>query len=238
MLSARHSLTQQNPTNVGETERILSAIGGGVLVYKGLTGGSLSNRLLAVAGGYLLYRGLSGHCMLYDRLAPPREEWAVSKDQGINVEKAVTINKPAAELYSFWRDFENLPRFMNHLESVTVQDTTHSHWVAKAPLGQTVEWDAEIVGEKENEVISWRSLAGADVPNAGSVRFRDSGRGTEVRVSLKYQPPAGALGAAVAKLFGEEPEVQITEDLGRFKQLMETGVTATTEGQPSGRGRD
>jgi len=149
----------------------------------------------------------------------------------------VTVNKSPGELYRFWRNFENLPRFMNHLESVKVIDGNRSHWVAKAPLGMTVEWDAVIHNEQENELIAWRSLEGADIPNAGSVRFERApgGRGTIVKVALEYDPPAGKVGATIAKLFGEEPEQQVEEDLRRFKQVMETDAASTTEGQSSGR---
>jgi len=150
----------------------------------------------------------------------------------------VTINRPPEDLYRFWRNFENLPRFMRHLESVSETGAGRSHWVAKAPAGSTVEWDAEIYNEKEGEMIAWRTLEGADVASAGSVHFEEApgGRGTLMRVVLKYDPPAGKLGAIIARLFGENPEQQIAEDLGRFKQLMETGEVATTEGQPSARG--
>ena len=128
---------------------------------------------------------------------------------------------------------------MNHLESVRVIDTRRSHWVAKAPAGTTVEWDAEIIADKPNEMIAWRSLEGAEVDNSGSVHFeRASGsRGTVVRVEMHYRPPAGVLGAKIAKLFGEEPEEQVAADLLRFKQVMETGEIARTEGQPAGRKR-
>jgi uncharacterized membrane protein len=155
------------------------------------------------------------------------------------VRRAVTINRPRSEVYGFWRQFENLPRFMTHLKSVTATGDRRSHWVAKAPVGGEVEWDAEIVDEREGELIAWRSLAGAQIPNAGEVRFADApaGRGTEIRVTLTYDPPAGAAGAALAKVFGEEPDQQVREDLRRFKRVLETGEVATTDGQPSGRKR-
>jgi uncharacterized membrane protein len=128
-------------------------------------------------------------------------------------------------VYQFWRNFENLPRFMDHLESVTVLDENRSHWVAKAPAGTRVEWDAVIHNEIQNELIAWRSLPKADVNNAGSVHFNSAGDGaTEVRVVLSYQPPAGKLGAVVAKLLGEEPSTQVDDDLRRFKQVMEAAV--------------
>ena len=137
----------------------------------------------------------------------------------------MVVNRPVQEVYQFWRNFENLPRFMDHLESVTVLDENRSHWVAKAPAGTRVEWDAAIHNEIENELIAWRSLPDADVNNAGSVHFAAVGEGaTEVRVVLSYQPPAGKLGAVVAKLLGEEPSTQVDDDLRRLKQVMEAAV--------------
>jgi uncharacterized membrane protein len=152
------------------------------------------------------------------------------------VTKAITVSKPPHEVYAFWRDLENLPRFMTHLESVQTTDETRSHWKAKAPAGASVEWDAEIVEERPDELIAWRSLPGASVENSGVVRFAPApgGRGTEVRVELDYSPPGGALGATAAKLFGEEPEVQLQDDLRRFKQVLETGEVARSEGSPRG----
>ncbi|MBE9200015.1 SRPBCC family protein [Nodularia sp. LEGE 06071] len=157
-------------------------------------------------------------------------------NQPIKVEKTVTINKPADELYRFWHNFENLPTFMKHLKFVKVYNEQRSHWVANAPLGQSVQWDADIVEDRENEFISWAAVAGADVDNSGFVSFQPApgDRGTEVKVVLKYNPPGGALGVVIAKLFGEEPKQQIGDDLRRFKMLMETGEIATTAGQPTG----
>jgi uncharacterized membrane protein len=153
------------------------------------------------------------------------------------VEKAVTINRPAADLYQFWRKLENLPQVMRHLDRVAATDGARSHWVAKGLLGRQVKWDAEIFNDRENEVIAWRSLPGGDVDTAGSVHFKqqDHDRGTIVAVSLKYDPPAGKLGAWAATLFGENPEESIAEDLRAFKQVMEAGEIPSTRGQPSGR---
>jgi len=155
-----------------------------------------------------------------------------------HVKKSIIIDAPAADLYRFWRDFENLPRFMRHLESVRVTDERRSHWVAKGPAGTTVEWDAEITEERPDELIAWRSAEGADVFNAGSVRFEEAtgGRGTIVRVELDYDPPGGILGVAVAKLFGEEPAQQIDGDLRRFKQIIETGEVVISDGTLLGEG--
>jgi uncharacterized membrane protein len=125
---------------------------------------------------------------------------------------------------------------MRHLRSVTELPSGNSHWVAQGPAGTTITWDAEIVTDNPGECIAWKSLNGAAVQHAGSVRFQPApgGRGTEVHVELAYDPPAGALGVAVAKLLGEEPDLQIREDLRRFKQSMEAGEIATTDGQPQG----
>ena len=153
---------------------------------------------------------------------------------GIHVEEAVTVNRPASELFRFWRNFENLPRFMNHLRAVAQREAGISHWVARGPAGMNVEWDARIINEIDGRLIAWQSLEGSEVSTAGSVNFREIPRGTEVRVNLQYNPPAGKLGAAVARLLGEEPTVQIHEDLRRFKQLIETGEIPTTKGQPVG----
>jgi uncharacterized membrane protein len=138
---------------------------------------------------------------------------------------SVTVNKPIAEVFAYWRSLENLPNFMEHLESVTVLDNRRSHWKAKAPAGTSVEWDAEIVEERENEMISWRSMPGAVVPNAGTVRFKEApgGQGTEVHVVMEYHIPGGTVGSVVAKLFREEPDQQVRDDLRHFKQVMETG---------------
>jgi uncharacterized membrane protein len=143
----------------------------------------------------------------------------------ITVFNTITIKRAPEEVYRFWRDFQNLPRFMSHLESVQVTDDKRSHWVAKAPAGMQVEWDAEIVKDIPNQLIAWRSLEGADVDNSGLVRFdrAPGNRGTEVRVEVVYNPPGGALGAGLAKLFGEAPEQQIKGDLRRLKQVLETG---------------
>jgi uncharacterized membrane protein len=238
-------------SNVNQAERVVSAVAGGALALIGAKRRDLPGALIAMLGVGLLQRGVTGHCQVYQALGmdtasgggAPRlvqqhgDAAVLDASKAIKVEHSVTVNRPADELYRFWRNFENLPRIMGHLESVTVMDEKRSHWKAKAPAGQSVEWDAEVHNEIAGELIAWRSVHEATVPNAGSVHFTPApgGRGTEVRVVLEYQPPAGRLGAMVAKLFGEEPDVQVREDLRRFKASMETGEATTTTGQPSGR---
>lgn len=213
-----------------EVERWSSLIGGGAMVLMGLKQGSLRGVLTALAGGGLIYQGATKQSTI------EQAQSAIGINQPIKVEKTVTINKPADELYRYWHNFENLPTFMKHLKSVKVHDQKRSHWIANAPLGNSVEWDAEILEDRENEFISWASVEGADVDNSGFVRFQKApgDRGTEVKIVLEYNPPGGILGATVAKLFGEEPEQQIGDELRRFKMLMEAGEIATTEGQPRG----
>jgi uncharacterized membrane protein len=230
------------PINVGENERLASKLGGGVLLMTGLLRGGLGGLALTAAGGALLYRGITGRCHCYESLGINTAEEergtfdSVPAQAGARVEEAVTINAPAEDLFRFWRQFENLPQFMQHLRSVTVVDGNRSHWVAEAPLGRTVEWDAEIHNERENELIAWRSLEGSQVETAGSVHFAPApgGRGTEVRVNLKYNPPAGPIGIALAKVLGVDAARQVREDLRRLKQFFETGEVPTTAGQPSG----
>jgi len=218
-------------SEAGEVERWASLIGGGAMVLMGLKQGSLRGALTALAGGGLIYQSATKQSTIQ------QAQEAIGMNQPIKVEKTVTINKSADELYRFWHNFENLPTFMKHLKSVRVSNEKRSHWIANAPLGNSVEWDADILEDRENEFISWASVEGADVDNSGFVRFQKApgDRGTEVKVVLEYNPPGGALGSIVAKLFGEEAEQQIGDELHRFKMLMEAGEIATTEGQPSGR---
>jgi uncharacterized membrane protein len=163
---------------------------------------------------------------------------APPKGNSIYVYKAVTVNKSREELYQFWHNFENFPRFMRHLKSVHALDEKTSRWEAYAPLGGTVSWDAEMTEDVPNQRIAWRAVDGSTIPNTGLVEFQSApgNRGTEVRVELSYNPPGGAFGATLANLLGEDPEFQVQEDLRHLKQFLETGEIPTTEGQPTGRG--
>jgi uncharacterized membrane protein len=238
----RRRQSADNGINVGKTERLVSGIAGAAIVALALRRKRLRGILLPL-GGSLLSRAVSGRCPVNqavgrntargDRMSQGN---SVARGQGIKVERTITVNRPREEVYRFWRQLENLPRFMDHLESVTVVDESRSHWVAKAPAGTKVEWDAAIHNEIENELIAWRSLPGSDIDNAGSVHFTPAGNGTEVRVLLSYDPPVGKVGAAVAKLLGEEPAQQVEEDLRRFKQVMEAAGTRPRSKKPAGRG--
>jgi uncharacterized membrane protein len=227
--------------NVGKFERQVSLVAGVGSVALGVGRRDLPGLLMAALGAGLLYRGASGHCSVYHALGvDSRIEHDTNDEpnQAIRLTAAFLIDKPVEELYRFWRDLENLPAIMSHLESVHVIDEKHSRWTAKAPkiAGGSVKWDAEIVEDRPNERIAWRSLADADVENRGSVEFtRAHGdRGSVVRVKMEYSPPAGRIGSWFAKLFGESPESQVREDLRRFKRMMEIGENLTTDGQPRG----
>ncbi|SHH41197.1 SRPBCC family protein [Massilia sp. CF038] len=155
----------------------------------------------------------------------------------LEVRETLHINQTPQTCYAFWRELERLPSFMQHLESVTVLDARRSHWCARGPAGTRVEWEADITQDEPGALLAWQSVPGADVDNAGTVRFDagPGGQGTLLAVDLRYRPPAGRAGALIARLFGEEPLVQVRADLRRFKQLIETGEIATTKGQPEGK---
>jgi uncharacterized membrane protein len=245
---ARESDEEEGYTriNVAPSERVLSGVAGAALTAIGLRRGTLGGLAMSVFGGALLYRAATGYCGAYDMLGldSAHEGHALfgghDVHKGVKVQQTFTVNKSPGECYAFWRRFEFLPRFMAHLESVEVLDEKRSRWTARAPMGKTVSWEAEILEDRPSELISWKSVGDSEIDNAGSVRFKPApgDRGTEVTVNLQYEPPAGRLGASIAWLFGEEPSIQVREDLRRFKQLMETGEIPTTAGQPSFRGRD
>lgn len=160
------------------------------------------------------------------------------KPEGIVLKRAVTLMRPKEEIYAFWRKLENLPRFMSHLGSVVQIDSRRSHWVGKGPGGVKAEWDAEIVEDRPNELITWRSAEGSELPNHGSVRFEDGGeRGVTVRAEIVWDTRVGSVASIVGKLLGNDPEAMMGADLRRFQQMLEAGEVATTEGQPVGKGQ-
>ena len=232
----------ESGVNVGGIERLACALAGGALSAYGLRRPTARGLVLTLAGAALLHRGGTGHCNTYQALgittAGSGDQKASEHHAGIardvHVEKSIVIDKPAEELYAFWRDFENLPRFMDHLESVNSVGFNRWHWVAKGPAGTRPEWDAEIYNEKPNELIAWRSLEG-NVTNAGSVRFEPATgeRGTQVRVVLNYNAPGGKVSALLAKIFGHEPGQMIEEDLRRLKELFARGEIARVENRAS-----
>jgi uncharacterized membrane protein len=228
------------PLNVSGTERLLSTLVGGGLAAYGLSRRSLGGLALACLGGGLIYRGVTGHCDMYEQLGINTSVrhspmTGVRAQHGVKIEKSILIHRPPEDLYRFWRDVGNLPAVMNHLLLVDPHDDRRSHWVARGPLDTTLEWDAEIISERENEMIAWRSLDGGDVDTAGSVHFRPSagGAGTLLTLSLKYDPPGGRTVARLAHFLGQGLEEELDEDLRHFKQLMEAGEMATAQNRPA-----
>lgn len=224
---------EEEPTGlmgrVGQAAMIVSGVALVALAARKRSWGTLS---AAVAGAPLLYRGATGSWPVPDAVARRASE-AVAP---VPIETAVTVNQTAEELYRFWRQLENLPRFMKNLESVTDLGDGRSHWVGKGPLGWKLEWDAELVETRPGQLLSWRSLPGSQVHSAGTVFFDPAtgGRGTVVRVSMELQAPGHLLGQAVGKALSSVTKQQVREDLRRFKQLIEAGEVATIDGQPHG----
>ena len=242
--------------NVGPSERQVSLASGGVLALLGLARRDLVGLGIAAVGAGLLHRGATGTCYGYKALGintavgnTPESERAGAQEfmgrdagrqtdftRGLRVAQAFTVGRSRQECYDFWRKLENLPRIMSHIEEVRVLDDRRSHWVAKAPklAGGQYEWDAEIVEDVPGERIAWRSLDGADIDNAGAVRFEDSPRGTIVRAEISYVPPGGRLGNLVVTMLGQSPDRVLREDLRNFKRVMEIGEPLTILGQPNG----
>ena len=250
--------------NVSESERAVSAAVGGLFVASGMKKRGLGGLALALVGAELLRRGATGHCMLYEAIgfssdggrdgsgrgnagllgtggsqrADVRSAAAtVNARKSIKVKRSVSIAKPSSELYDFWRDFQNLPRVLDELESVTESGNGRSHWVARGPGNARVEWDSEIVNDIPGELIAWKTVGDPDVAHAGSVHFTPAtgGRGTVVRMVMDYEPPGGRMSAIAAKFIGESPDQKVQASLRRLKMLFETGEVATTNGQTSGR---
>ena len=216
-------LSKARAVNVGPVERALSIVSGAMLSLSALRRGSVPWLL---AGGTLIYRGITGSCPLY-RAIESRSR--ISLLNGLQIEESVTVNKPIHQVYSLWRRLENLPRFMSHIESVTLAGENRSHWVAKLTPPFRLEWDTEIIDDEENKQLSWRSLSGSSIDHTGAVFFHaaPAGRGTEIKIILTYMPPGGSAGAAVAELLRRITRNQIRTDLRGFKAVAETGEKPT-----------
>ena len=226
--------------NVGRGERLASALAGAALVGFGVRRRGVGGALLGLLGAELVRRGATGHCMVYGALEVDTSEGAGALPEdapaGASVTATVTVNRPADELYAFWRDFRNAPRYMDRVLRVEILDDTRSRWTAAGPLGRSWTWDSQVTEDVPGQLIAWETLPGSDLPNRGWVQFLPAGeRGTEVRHFLEFDPPGGVIGDAIASVFHELPEEMVRGDLRRFRQLMEAGEIATTSGQPSGR---
>ncbi len=231
---------QESSENVGDTERVISGlVGGGLLLRSALRPLSLTSGLGALAGIALVYRSLSGSCPAYSALGISTQEKTdtsslgrhkVHTSRALKIEQSIVVERAAKDLYGFWRQLDNLPTVMSQVRSVQCLDDRRSHWVINTlPGAPTVEWDAEIINEVENERIGWQTLHGAMVEHAGSVQFQpvDGDRNTRVTITLQYDPPAGPIGAAIAGLFGQDPSKKIAGDLRHFKETMESQAASS-----------
>ncbi|MFP4145837.1 MAG: SRPBCC family protein [Phycisphaeraceae bacterium] len=245
-MSRRMEERRHRRANLGRLERAASTGLGAAMAGLGLSlltggrGAKSSGVAMTALGAFLAYRGATGYCPGYAAMGVESDDATKTSQpltRSIHVRHSVSVNCSPEEVYGFWRDLSNLPRVMSHLESIEVTDEAHSRWQVRGPAGRHVAWTAVIVDDEPQQRIAWRSQEGAEVDNHGEVRFRSApeGRGTIVEVELTYHPPAGVVGALVARAFGEAPEQQIQEDMRRFKSVIEAGEFPTTQGQPRGR---
>lgn len=220
--------------DLAERQRWLAAAAGSAMILQGFRQRNTGKWLLTLVGAGLLYQGVSGTNVL-GKL--PVVRTMVSKQQGVRVQKIITVNKPPAELYQFWRNLENLPRFMRHVKEVRQLDQEKSHWRVAIIQNIELEWDAHITVDRPNEMIAWETLPGATVGNRGYVKFipAPGNRGTEVSVALEYDPPGAALGLAAGEMVKFIAAHDIEEDIRAFKRMMEAGEVPTTQGQPAAR---
>ncbi|MCE9552209.1 MAG: DUF2892 domain-containing protein [Planctomycetes bacterium] len=232
---------EKEDVNIASWERLASTVAGAGLVAAGLARRSWSSIGLFALGAGLLHRGLSGHCMVYQALSLDRKHEShpalgVCGGHGAKYEASLYVQRSPEDVYQYWRKLENLPSVMRHLVSVTTSDANRSHWVAQGPLGTEVKWDAEIINERKNELLAWRSLPGSEIDTAGSVAFQPGpdGQGTRMDVSLKYDPPGGKATTALSDFFGAGLRQRMEQDLRRLKQKLEAGEVPTVEGQPRG----
>jgi len=202
--------------NMGTTERVISGVAAAGLAALALKKMSKTGRIAAgIAGGALAARAATGKCAMKASVADLRNA------KPVRVEKQTVINAPIEQVYEFWNNVENFPKFMTHLQTVVRMSESRSHWISDGPLGTKVEWDAETVKNVPNDVIAWRSVQG-DVEHTGSVRFKRVGPRTRVKIRIEYTPPAGRVGAAVARIFGDDPRSQLNEYLKKAKAILDT----------------
>lgn len=220
----------RTPIDAADVEHVGALLTGGILFFTGYRKGGFAGLLFKAAGAALLYRGQQGYRRLYQGIGldVANRPSGVGR-QNVRVESEIFVDKPREELYRIWRNLENLPVFMDHLVNVVELNDVESRWVAKAPAGMIITWDARIINDVENELIAWESLEGSGVDNAGSVHFEDDGDGTRIRVIFRYDPPADLFGAFIARMFGSDPQKQVERDLLRFKRIMEVGSVVAAE---------
>lgn len=226
--------------NVGDEGRVASLVAGLGLTFYGLHRGSWIGAASFLVGASLLHRGWTGYCALYEQLGidstgKPQDRPGVRAQHGRKIVAKIEVNRDRRDVYDFWRNFQNLPRVMRHLKAVAPIDGTRSRWTAYAPLGQTLSWEAEIINERYDEMIAWQSVPGSQVATAGSVHLDDSssGKGTEITITLKYDPPGGHLADRIAHLLGQSLEDELKSDLHAFKKSLESDEWPIADDQPS-----
>ncbi len=214
--------------NVGQIERLASALTGGALAAYGLAKRNPAGIALALLGGTILLRGTTGHCLVYQAMGAS----TAPEEEDVHIEDAIIVNQPRAVLFAFWREFANLPQFVPGLESVIPVGDTQLHWVANTPGERRITWDTEIIAEKKNALITWRTLPDSPLRHTASVRFTTvpHGGGTEVRLSVEYRAPGGKIAGKLSQVFGKDPEHTLHEILRQFKQLVESGEVEPTDG--------
>jgi uncharacterized membrane protein len=222
--------------NVGFYERIVNVAVGGALVAYGLRKRGFGGILMAAGGGFLAYRGTTGYCPIFERTGI--DTTSAGPEKGIVIHRAITIERPIEEVYRFWRDPRNMPQFMSHIENVEARGEGMSHW--KARFGRFgVEWDSRVTTDEPNRCIAWQSFGESRLPNQGRVEFVEApgGRGTEVHLELRFQPPGREAGMVLAPVLKTTTKAQIASDLSRLKQILETGEVATAAMRPEGERR-
>jgi uncharacterized membrane protein len=237
----RSSCARDPRVNVGGNERVLSAVLGALLVGRGLRRRSLGGLLISAAGGGLVYRGVTGRCGVYERLGMssnrPRWRDAGAPPDAIDLRSAITIQRPAHELHEMWRDPRTLSRIVGELAEIVPVEDEQLEWRVTGPFGVRRTWRTRTVASRPGESVGWQSLPGAALPNEGRLRFRAApgGRGTECELQVRFEPPGGAAGHAVARMLGSTPKLLFTHALRRLKSLAETGEIPTTAHEPSAR---
>ncbi len=234
LAASRRARRRGSEVNVRPLQRAASALAGGVLLALGLRRRSVGGAALVLAGGDLLYRGATGYCHLLGAL---RIDTSNGSGAPVQIQRSITVQLPRHDAYARWRDAATQPLVWAHFAELTNATERGAHWLVRAPLGRTLEWDATVVEERSPELIRWQTTEAADVPNEGSVEFRDAPgeHGTELTLRVRFEPPAGAIGEAGARVFDDAPKLVLEKALRRFKQLVETGEIASNEHNPTAR---